>query len=140
MPFADYLIVAGISAISGGFAIPAGFLLGLHPFETYLSAAVGSSLFLIIFVPLAGKAVDRVSKGREINPNAEAWVGRISERWGVKGIGMFGPIFPGVTISSLIGLALGHDPRELAKWLSIGASILYAIYTLGIWLIFVLFG
>jgi uncharacterized membrane protein len=139
LPIANYLTVAAISAISGGFAVPAGFLLGLHPIETYLSAAVGSSVFLWIFVPLAAKAFDRVMRGREISPKAEASIAGINERWGVKGIGLFGPIFPGVTISSLLGLALGHDPKELARWLSIGAALLYAVYTLGIWLIFILF-
>lgn len=139
MAFVNYLTVAAISAISGGFAIPAGFLLGLHPIETYLSAAIGSSLFLLLFVPLAAKGFERVKKGREISPKAEASIGRINERWGVKGIGLFGPIFPGVMISSLLGLALGHNPKDLAKWLSIGASLLYAVYTLGIWLIFTVF-
>lgn len=140
MPIGSYLIVAGISAVSGGFAIPAGFLLDLHPIETYLSAAIGSAAFLMIFVPLAAKGFKKLTEGRELSPKAEASIARVNQRWGVKGIGLFGPIFPGITVSSLLGLALGHDPGELSRWLAIGAALLYAVYTLGIWLIFTLFG
>ena len=33
----DHLIVAVVAVISGGFAIPVGFLLDLPPLETYLA-------------------------------------------------------------------------------------------------------
>ena len=47
---ADHLIVALIAAISGGFAIPVGFLLDLPPIEVYLSAVAGALGGLFVFV------------------------------------------------------------------------------------------
>ncbi len=46
----DHLMVALVAAISGGFAIPLGFLLDLPPIETYLAAAAGALGGLIFFV------------------------------------------------------------------------------------------
>ena len=46
----DHLIVAIVAVISGGFAIPVGFLLDLPPLETYLAAAAGALLGMFVFV------------------------------------------------------------------------------------------
>ena len=40
----DHLIVAVVAVISGGFAIPVGFLLDLPPLETYLARKRPESL------------------------------------------------------------------------------------------------
>jgi hypothetical protein len=53
-------------------------------------------------------------------------------KYGVRGLGLIGPIFPGVTVSVLIGLAAGIDRKELATWMSIGVLAMYAIYTIGL--------
>ena len=140
MPWSEYLIVAVIAAISGGFAIPAGFLLELYPIETYLAAAIGSTIWLVIFISLAARARDRAFAKRNVSDKAVGRMSSIHEKWGVKGIGLFGPIFPGVTVAAIIGLALGSDAKELAKWMSIGAALLYLVYTLGIWLLFTRWG
>jgi hypothetical protein len=36
------LVVASVSFVSGGFAIPIGFALGLEPLEVYVAASPGS--------------------------------------------------------------------------------------------------
>jgi len=46
----DHLIVAIVAVISGGFAIPVGFLLDLPAIETYLAAAAGALLGMFVFV------------------------------------------------------------------------------------------
>jgi hypothetical protein len=46
----DHLIVAVVAVISGGFAIPVGFLLDLPPLETYLAAVVGALAGMAFFV------------------------------------------------------------------------------------------
>lgn len=140
MPWTEYLIVAGIAAISGGYAIPAGFLLELHPIETYLAAAIGSTVWLLILIPILTKARSGVLANRRISDKATAKMESMHERWGVKGIGLFGPIFPGVTVAAILGIALGLDGKELAKWMSTGAALLYLVYTLGIWLLFAIWG
>jgi len=140
MPWADYLIVAGTAAVSGGYAVPLGFLLELHPIETYLAATIGSTVWLLIFIPILAKARSGLLADRKISEKATAKMESIHEKWGVKGIGLFGPVFPGVTISAILGIAMGLDAKELAKWMSIGAALLYLVYTLGIWLLFAVWG
>ena len=46
----DHLVVAIVAVISGGFAIPVGFLLDLPALETYLAAAAGALLGMFVFV------------------------------------------------------------------------------------------
>jgi hypothetical protein len=61
----------------------------------------------------------------------EAEAGRVRrfvDHYGVRGLGLVGPIFPGVTASVVGGLALGLDRRALGKWLTIGIVAMYALY------------
>jgi hypothetical protein len=55
--------------------------------------------------------------------------------YGTQGLGLVGPIFPGVTVSVVIGPAAGIDRKQLASWLSIGVLAMYAIYAFGLALI-----
>jgi hypothetical protein len=61
------------------------------------------------------------------------------DRYGVRGLGVVGPIFPGVTASVAGGLALGLDRRALGKWMTIGIIAMYGLYTLGLSLLVYLF-
>jgi hypothetical protein len=132
---ADHLIVALVAAISGGFAIPIGFLLDLPPIETYLAAVAGAlgGLFLFVFVGagLRGWIVRKANVTDEQLDKGRAVLGE----YGVKGLGFVGPIFPGVTVSVLIGLAAGVDPKELARWMSLGVLAMYAVYVVGLWIL-----
>ena len=131
----DHLLVALIAIISGGFAIPAGFLLDLPPIEIYLSAAAGALAGLAIFVVvgsgLRSWIVDKANISDERLEKGQKMLGT----YGTRGLGMIGPIFPGVTVSVVIGLAAGIDKKELARWMSIGVLAMYAIYTIGLALI-----
>jgi hypothetical protein len=53
-------------------------------------------------------------------------------KWGVQGLGLIGPIFPGVTVSVVVGLAMGADRKELIKWMTIGIFGMFALYTVGL--------
>ena len=53
-------------------------------------------------------------------------------KYGTKGLGLIGPIFPGVTLTVLIGLASGIDRKDLATWMALGIVILYGVYTVGL--------
>ena len=131
----DHLLVAVIGMISGGFAIPAGFLLELPPIEIYLSAVAGALVGLAVFV-FVGSGLrswivnktnirdDKLEKGHEMLGN-----------YGTKGLGLIGPLFPGVTVSVVIGLAAGIDRKELVTWMSIGVLAMYGVYTIGLALI-----
>jgi hypothetical protein len=137
---ADHLIVALIAAISGGFAIPIGFLLGLPPIESYPAAVAGAlgGLFLFVFVGagLRSWTVRKANVSDEQLAKGRAAFGQ----YGVKGLGFVGPILPGVTVSVLIGLAAGVDRKELASWMSLGVLAMYAVYVVGLWILVEVFG
>ena len=145
------LVVAIASFVSGGFAIPLGFALGLEPLEVYLFACLGSMLGLVVFL-YAGDSVrawlrrrrDGDDEGEEDEDADEpASIPRLQEivdRWGAKGLGLVGPIFPGVNASVVIGLALGLPRGAIARWMSLGVAVMFAVYTAGLWLLIELVG
>ena len=59
---------------------------------------------------------------------------RVRDR-GPAWLGLVGPTFPGVTASAVLGLAAGFDRDRLARWMAIGIGGLYAVYTVGFWLV-----
>ncbi len=131
----DHLIVALVAIISGGFAIPVGFLLDLPPIETYLAAAVGALVGMAVFVFVGAGLRDWIVNRLNITEEKLEGGKRMLGKYGTKGLGLIGPIFPGVTVSALIGLAAGIDRRELATWMALGVVLMYGIYTVGLFAI-----
>ncbi len=129
---ADHLIVAIVAVISGGFAIPVGFLLELPPLEIYLAAAVGALLGMIVFVFVGAGLREWIVKKLNISEEKLEGGKEMLGKYGTKGLGLIGPIFPGVTVTVLIGLAAGIARKELAKWMALGIVLLYGIYTVGL--------
>ena len=137
---AKLAVVGIIGALFGGFAIPAGFLLDLPPLATYLAALAGALALTWIVLLSGGAARDwLVQRFAAREEKAESRVQGLIDRYGVKGLGLIGPIFPGVAASALAGLALGLEPRALARWMSVGTAALYAVYTLFWWAVTSLF-
>ena len=64
----------------------------------------------------------------------------VVDRWGATGLGLGGPIFPAVTASVLIGLALGLERGAIARWMSLGVAVMFAVHTGGLWLLVELVG
>lgn len=127
----------------GGWAVPLGLLLGLGPVATFASSAAGGLIGCWLFL-LAGDRIAEWTSNRRARPDVtslsdepdhvssdEAEAGRVRrfvDRYGVRGLGIVGPIFPGVTASVVGGLALGLDRRALGRWLSVGIVVMYALY------------
>ena len=131
----DHLLVALIAMISGGFAIPTGFLLDLPPIEIYLAAAAGALIGLAIFVFVGSGLRSWIVNKASISDERLEAGSKVFGSYGTRGLGLIGPIFPGVTVSVVIGLAAGIDRKELATWMSIGVLAMYAVYTVGLALI-----
>ena len=129
-----YLVVFLVAMVSGGFSIPAGFLLSLSPLETYLCSVAGAitavALVLSAGERIRSKLTDRRGGQRS---RGESQVRRLVDRHGPWALGLVGPIFPGVTASTVGGLAIGMERATLLKWLSLGTLLLYAVYTVGLW-------
>lgn len=128
----DHLIVAVVAIISGGFAIPVGFLLDLPAIETYLAAAAGALFGMIFFVFVGSGLRSWIVKRANISDEKLEKGKDMLGKYGTRGLGLIGPIFPGVTVSVLIGLTAGIDKKDLTKWMSIGVLGMYAIYTVGL--------
>jgi hypothetical protein len=156
-----YLGVMVAGFVLGGWAVPLGFVLGLGPVATFVAAAGGGLLGCWAFLlagdqisavmrrhrraDTSGSAADDENEPPAEEPSDEADdtdVGRVSrfvDRYGVRGLGLVGPIFPGVTASVAGGLALGLDRRSLGKWMTIGIIVMYGLYVLGLSLLVWLF-
>ena len=130
------MVVAAISFVSGGFAIPIGFSLSLSAVEVYIAASVGSMLGLWVFLFAGDRLRIRLTGKEEPDPpDPESRIGRFADRYGAKGLGMVGPLFPGVTASVLLGLTLGMKRAALGRWMTIGIGLMFALYCGGLWLL-----
>lgn len=128
----DFLIVAATALLSGGFAIPLGFLLEMPILDVYLAAVIGAIVGMIVFA-FVGGGIRRFAVSRMKDPDdAHARVSKVLGQWGVRGLGLVGPIFPGVTVSVVVGLAVGVDRNELVRWMTVGILTLYGVYTIGL--------
>ena len=128
----DALIVFTTALLSGGFAIPAGFLLELPAVVTYLAACAGSIAGMVVFAFVGGGLRKWIINRMDDPEVAQEKVAGLLGKWGVRGLGLIGPIFPGVTVSVVAGLAIGADRNELIKWMTVGIFGLFALYTVGL--------
>ncbi len=158
-----YLAVALAGFVLGGWSVPLGFLLGMGPIATFFSAAAGGLIGCWVFL-LAGDSIEaflakhkktseaqgasgddgdaKTVEAGDDEAESEAPARKVSsfvDRYGVRGLGLVGPLFPGVTISVVGGLALGLDRRQLGTWLSIGIVGMYGLYAAGLWMLVSLF-
>jgi membrane protein DedA with SNARE-associated domain len=131
----DHVLVAVVAIVSGGFAIPVGFLLDLPAIETYLAATAGALAGMTFFIFVGSGLRNWIVKKTNISDEKLEKGTQMLGTYGVRGLGLIGPLFPGVTVSVLIGITAGVDRKELATWMSIGVVAMYAIYTVGLALI-----
>jgi hypothetical protein len=134
-----YLVVAVVGLLMGGVAIPGGFALGLSALETWLAAVAGGVGGMLVFVLAGGHLRGWIIDKANISEEAQQRGKRVLGRFGVRGLGLIGPIFPGVTASVLIGVTAGADRRDLVRWMTIGIVGLYGIYAFGLALLIELF-
>lgn len=131
----DFLVVFLTALLSGGFAIPAGFLLEMPLIGIYVAACAGCVAGMVIFAFVGGGLRKWIVKRVKDPEAAQERVAELLGHWGVRGLGLIGPLFPGVTVSVLAGLAAGVDRTELIKWMMVGIFGLFAVYTVGLALI-----
>jgi len=128
----DFLIVVVTALLSGGFAIPLGFLLEMPMLSIYVAAVAGAIIGMVVFAFVGGGLRSWMMKRMKNPEDAHEKVSKVLGQWGTRGLGLIGPIFPGVTVSVVVGLAAGIDRNELVKWMTIGIFGLYAVYTVGL--------
>jgi hypothetical protein len=130
---AAWLVVVVVAFVGGGWAVPVGASLNLPPVQVYVCAIAGSLAGMAVFL-LGGEKVQAwLTRGRTREPDPDSRLRQFVDRHGARGLGLVGPTFPGVTASIVLGLALGVDKRALARWMTIGIVVLFAVYTAGLW-------
>ncbi len=152
-----FVVVAIAGFVLGGWAVPLGFVLDIGPIGTFVAAAGGGLIGCWAFLLAGDRVAEWVKQRRACNDpaddtdptetgptedeaaEADSRVQRFVDRYGVRGLGIVGPIFPGVTVSVAGGLALGLDRRQLGKWMTIGIIAMYGLYVLGLSLLLYLF-
>jgi hypothetical protein len=119
-------------------AIPAGLALGLSPLlvtlTTSLSYACGVAVVTLLGERVRAWVMRRLGRKAEIN--ADSFLSRIWEKYGMVGLGLLAPMTVGAQIGAAIGLALNGKPRSLFIALSLGglawSIALTAAVTLGV--------
>lgn len=139
MRWLAWIVTAVLSFVSGGFGIPVGFALGLAAWEVLVAACTGAIGGLVIFLYVGDAVRARVSTTAG-PPERDSAARRVADRFGARGLGLVGPLFPGTTLSVVLGLAMGFSRRSLAVWMSIGILALYSAYTVGLWALIGLIG
>ncbi len=131
-------IVFGIGAAKPLLGIPVGFILGLDPLSVFVAVSAGA-LACAGAIIILGEKVRSFVLGRWGNC-APGWrhtkARQLWENYGIKGMGLLGPLFPGAPLAAAIGVALGAPRLTLMTWLAAGVvfwtAALVALIHLGI--------
>jgi hypothetical protein len=94
---------------------------------------------MFLFLLAGGRVREWIIEKANVSEEAQERGRRILGRWGTRGLGIIGPIFPGVTAAVLIGVGAGADARELGRWMTAGILGMYGLDTVGLWLLVELF-
>jgi uncharacterized membrane protein len=149
------LTVVGLGAVHMFAAVPAGLAMGLPAVVVCAASAAGSILVLLVVVllgeqarefllrrfgPTPGTPADREAQKGDKPPDGERspegggrqyrWAMKIWERYGVIGLALIAPLFPGAPVAAALTLALGVPARRVFLWLSIGIILWTAGVTL----------
>ncbi len=115
------LAVAGLGAVTLWAAIPVGLALGLGPWATGASAAVGAALgTLPVF--LVGDRLRSRPPTRLANAAARhhGLMYRTWERCGVPGLGLLAPLLVGAPLGAAMAIILGSARGRLLFWTMLG--------------------
>ena len=130
---ASILVVVLVATVSGALAIPLGIVLGLHPLTVYVltvaTATAAAWALLLGGHRLRIALANRLGHGE----HTETRTRRLLERYGSVGLGLIGPLFPGVVTTSISGVAVGIESKHLGAWLTVGIAAWFGIYTIVSW-------
>jgi uncharacterized membrane protein len=131
--FSQSLIVFGLAIVELWLAIPAGFVLDLHPVAIAIASITGAALAAFI-VALAGERLRawlvRQCYGRFLLDWQQGRANRIWTKYGVVGLGLLAPLLTGAPVGALLGVTFGIPRRRLVLWMTIGIVLWGAGLTL----------
>ena len=121
------------ATVSGAVAVPLGIFTNVHPILV-LAVAAGTAIGVAWALVLGGHRfrsgiVARIGASERASSGTQ----RVVDRFGAVGLGLVGPVFPGVVASSLSGVAIGVDGRRLGMWLTVGIVLWFSVFTAAWW-------
>jgi hypothetical protein len=130
MDLLSLLAVFGLGTVELWAAIPAGLALKIHPVTTGSVAALGAVLGILAMGFMGERA--RLWLLRWARRNSGERHGRIARFWvryGVIGLGLFGPLLVGAPLGTAVGISLGAPTGRLLFWMSLGAVLCSVVLT-----------
>lgn len=130
---AKILAIVAAATVSGAVAVPLGIFADVNPFLV-LGVAAATATCVAWGLVLGGQRLrSRFLSTDGGESKAVTRTRRVVGRFGPIGLGLIGPIFPGVVASSLSGVAIGVDSKRLGIWLTIGIGVWFSLFTLAWW-------
>ena len=130
-----FLSVFALASVELWAAVPLGLAMKLSPVLTGIATASGAILGVIIVIALgsrvrnwmaAKKKTERAKGGEQ----KERLIIRISNKYGVAGLGLIGPLLVGAPLGAAIGVSLGVPSPRLLFWMTVGILLWTACLTL----------
>jgi fructose-specific phosphotransferase system IIC component len=110
-----------------------GVFTGVNPIVV-LAVAAATAICVAWGLVLGGhKLRSRIVKSGDSDTKATTRTRLIVDRFGPIGLGLIGPVFPGVIASSLSGVAVGADSKRLGIWLTVGIGLWFSLFTVVWW-------
>ena len=129
-PAVQILAVVFVATFSGALAVPLGIFLGLHPLLVYAVTSVTAISVAWILLLGGEKLRARIAARHPKTEATESHTRRVIERYGPEGLGLIGPLFPGVVASAIFAVGLHIDPKRLGTWLMVGIATWFGVFTL----------
>jgi hypothetical protein len=130
---AKLVAIVVAATVSGAVAVPFGVFANVNPLLVFGLASVTAACVAWGLVLGGDRLRARFTKGHTADTKPDGRVRRLVERYGPVGLGLIGPVFPGVIVSSLSGAAVGVDAKRLGIWLTIGIGFWFGVFTVAWW-------
>lgn len=131
--FGKLLAIVIVATASGAVAVPLGIFTNVNPILVFVLASTTAICIAWGLVLGGDRLRARLAKGGSSDTRSEGRARRLVDRFGPVGLGLIGPVFPGVIASSLSGVAVGVDSKRLGIWLTVGIGAWFALFTVAWW-------
>ena len=130
MDLLSLLAVFGLGTVELWAAIPAGLALRIHPVTTGSVAALGAVLGILAMGFMGERArLWLLRWARRDSGERHGRIARFWARYGVIGLGLFGPLLVGAPLGTAVGISLGAPTGRLLFWMSLGAVLCSVVLT-----------
>lgn len=128
--FGYLLAVAGLGAVTLWGAIPVGLALGLGPWATGASAAVGAVLGMLPVFALGDRLRSRPPTAlADAATRPHGLMYRTWASYGLPGFGLLAPLLTGAPLGAAMAIIFGAPPARLLFWMMLGIVLWSAALT-----------